>query len=58
MATQVLGALDIGTQNTVLAAGEVVDGQLRILHVVTTPTYGVKKGDGMYLAPEDRILVW
>ena len=21
-------------------------------------TYGVKKGDGMYLAPEDRILVW
>lgn len=44
MATQVLGALDIGTQNTVLAAGEMVDGQLRILHVVTTPTYGVKKG--------------
>ena len=21
-------------------------------------TYGVKEGDGMYLAPEDRILVW
>ena len=21
-------------------------------------TYGVKEGDGMYLAPEDRIRVW
>jgi putative endopeptidase len=21
-------------------------------------TYGIKEGDGMYLAPEDRILVW
>lgn len=21
-------------------------------------TYGVKEGDGMYLAPEDRIVIW
>ena len=21
-------------------------------------TYGIKEGDGMWLAPEDRILVW
>jgi cell division protein FtsA len=44
MATQLLGALDIGTQTTTLAAGEVEDGELRVLHVVSTPTYGVRKG--------------
>ena len=21
-------------------------------------TYGVKEGDGMYLAPEDRVVIW
>ncbi|MBQ9694177.1 MAG: cell division protein FtsA [Kiritimatiellae bacterium] len=44
MATRILGALDIGTQTTTLAAGEVVDGQLKVLRVVSVPTYGVKKG--------------
>ena len=44
MATQLLGALDVGTQTTTLAAGEMEEGQLRVLHVVSTPTYGVKKG--------------
>lgn len=44
MVTQLLGALDVGTQTTTLAAGEMEEGQLRVLHVVSTPTYGVKKG--------------
>lgn len=44
MAAKLLGALDIGTQTTTLAAGEVDGDQLRVLHVVSTPTYGVKKG--------------
>lgn len=44
MATQVLGALDIGTQTTTLAAGRMEEGQLRVLQVVSVPSYGVKKG--------------
>ena len=44
MANQVLGALDVGTQTTTLAAGEIDEGKLRVLHVVSVPTYGVKKG--------------
>lgn len=44
MAVRVLGALDIGTQTTTLAAGEVIDGALRVVRVVSTPTHGVKKG--------------
>lgn len=44
MSSQIIGALDIGTHTTTLAAGAVIGDTLHILHVVSTPTYGVKKG--------------
>ena len=40
----VIGALDIGTQTTVLLAAEVEGEEIRLLGHAATPTYGVKKG--------------
>ena len=39
-----LGALDIGSQNTTLLAGDYENGRLKIAGFATTPTAGVKKG--------------
>ena len=40
----VIAALDIGTQNATLLAGEYENGKLSQLHCVTEPSRGVKKG--------------
>lgn len=44
MASNVLVALDIGTQTVSLVAAEMADGQLTELQRVSMPTAGVKKG--------------
>lgn len=44
MASNVLVALDIGTQTVSLVAAEAADGQLTVLQRVSMPTAGVKKG--------------
>lgn len=42
--SNILGALDIGTQTTRLVAGEYENGRLTVINQVSVPTSGMKKG--------------